>query len=110
MLAAKTYLTDLVGKIDTLVLGCTHYPLLTETMGHIFNDIKMINMGEACAQTVKKRLANIKSSVINRATHKYYVTGSSENFSALGRRIIEEEIHAEKVNIENTSNKRKSGA
>src|SRR5436190_14230036 len=54
---AATYLANLRSKVDTLVLGCTHYPILRtviqETVG---DDVQLIDSGEATALEVKALL------------------------------------------------------
>jgi len=57
-LIAKEYLFPLtLNKIDTLVLGCTHYPLLKETIDLVTNhSLTLIDSGEAAARTVLKML------------------------------------------------------
>ena len=39
----KTYLDDFNEKIDTLILGCTHYPLLKEAISKIYPNIKIVD-------------------------------------------------------------------
>src|SRR5438128_1335114 len=51
---AGTYLNDLQSKIDTLVLGCTHYPILREVIQKTVGDeVTLIDSGEATAAEVK---------------------------------------------------------
>ena len=57
--AAKTYLADLRGKIDALVLGCTHYPLLTDALTHALGDITFVNPAIATAQATKDLLTEL---------------------------------------------------
>lgn len=57
-LTAKEYLTPLKeAGIDTLVMACTHYPLLAKVIGEIMGDgITLVNTGEAAAAVVKNML------------------------------------------------------
>lgn len=59
-LTAKEYLTPLKeAGIDTLVLACTHYPLLTKVIGEIMGEgITLVNTGEAAAAVVKDMLSD----------------------------------------------------
>jgi glutamate racemase len=90
--AAETYLSHLRGQIDALVLGCTHYPLLTEALTPIFGGIKFIDISEAAAQAAKQRLfqLNILSDGKAPTFHKFYVTGPAEVFRATGSLILGE--------------------
>ena len=90
--AAEEYLGDLKGTIDSLVLGCTHYPLLAEILREVLGDVKLINIGEACASAVKKQLDN--SAACGVPSYKYYVTGAGENFRDSGSRIMGEDVIA----------------
>ena len=54
---AETYLQDLRAGIDTLVLGCTHYPILREVIQQTVGDgVQLIDSGEATAVEVKSLL------------------------------------------------------
>lgn len=57
-LTAKEYLTPLKeAGIDTLVMACTHYPLLAKVIGEIMGEgITLVNTGEAAASVVKSVL------------------------------------------------------
>ncbi len=58
-LIAKEYLAELLdSRIDTLILGCTHYPLLKPTIQEVVGDtVVLIDSAEAVAQEVKTYLA-----------------------------------------------------
>ena len=57
---AREYLTELHDyKIDTLVLGCTHYPILADVIKKVMsNKVELIDSGIASAEVVKKELAD----------------------------------------------------
>ena len=59
-LTAKKYLEDLKkDDIDTLVLGCTHYPLLADVIGRVMGEnVKLINSASEVALAVKEDLGN----------------------------------------------------
>ena len=97
--AADTYLADLRGQIDALVLGCTHYPLLTEALTATLGDVDFINIGEATAQAVQKKLASLGllANENSPATHKYYVTGPDEVFRTTGSFILGEACEPENL-------------
>jgi len=95
--AAQTYLSDLRGQIDALVLGCTHYPLLTTTLKHILGDIQFINLAESAAAATKTCLANKLNGCDTPPTHQFYVSGSTEIFKKTARNIFNEEIEPLKI-------------
>ena len=54
--AAENYLADLRGKVNALVLGCTHYPLLTDTITQVLGDITYVNPATATAEATREKL------------------------------------------------------
>src|SRR5438067_2394860 len=97
---AATYLADLRSKIDTLVLGCTHYPILRnviqETVGE---EVKLIDSGEATASEVKALLKNkglarltpptgaLERQLCDDLDH-FYVTDAAERFARVAERFL----------------------
>lgn len=64
---AEEYLAELKNRnIDTLVLGCTHYPLLSRLISEILNGIPLIDSGEHAAVTALRLLAERKMLVEER--------------------------------------------
>ena len=54
-LVVKEYLDELINKgIDTLILGCTHYPLLKDTIKFLYPNIKIVDSSKATAQFLKE--------------------------------------------------------
>ena len=76
-LAAEEYLKDLKkNRIDTLILGCTHYPLLSRTIGEVMGDgTTLINAGASVAQRVKDVLDSYKlSNVQEKEPYRHFYT------------------------------------
>lgn len=73
--------------IDTLVLGCTHYPLLQPIIQDFFGQkVHLIDPGVETAKTVKRYLSNsnLLNDKPNRSTeHVLYTTGSAEKFEKI---------------------------
>jgi glutamate racemase len=89
----REYLAPLLRqRIDTLVLGCTHYPLLKEAIGKVTNGkISLIDSAESCALYVKERLAALKLLSTNRrhrGTIQPFVTDEVERFDELAARFL----------------------
>ncbi|TAK65453.1 MAG: glutamate racemase [Bacteroidetes bacterium] len=91
-LIAKEYLFPLkLAKIDTLVLGCTHYPILSETISAVLGgEITLIDSGEATAKEVERLL--IEQQLKNASTHKanlqFYVSDIPHKFTEIGERFL----------------------
>jgi glutamate racemase len=92
----KEYLKDLnKNKIDTLVLGCTHYPLLKDALaGAIGSKVKLIDSASATAKSVAKLLK--EKDLLNQKTKKgkyeFYVSDSPEKFKKLGRQFLGKDL------------------
>lgn len=91
VLLAKEYLRPLQdAKIDTLILGCTHYPLLQNIIQQIMGDeVALITCGEAVAE----ELSGLSDS---KEEDHYFVTDLTSRYDALAKKIMGENIHLEK--------------
>lgn len=85
-----TYFAD--KDIDTLVLGCTHFPLLDQTIGKVMGDkVTLVNSGAVAIENVSAMLdeLNISNpSPIDRAKDEYYTTGDVKAFRTLASRWL----------------------
>jgi glutamate racemase len=104
-LIAQEYLKPLIkNKVDTLVLGCTHYPLLKNVISKIMEGkVKLVDSAEATAKEVKKVLT--EKSLLNRKneTHlrKFFVSDIPDRFVEVGRRFLKGKItEVERIDIE----------
>ncbi len=91
-LVAKEYLEPLKkDNVDTLLLGCTHYPLLTDVIREIMGDINYVDasaeVGAELAQDLKDRGLDNSS---GGGTTAIYLTDLSMNFKAIGERFLGE--------------------
>lgn len=105
-LVAEEYLAPLKkGGVDTLILGCTHYPLLKNVISKYMGfDTKLIDAGEAAAKYTQRYLTenNMKNSSAHRAKYSYFVSDSTDNFAHLGSLFLQKEIGemVNKIDIE----------
>jgi len=102
---AKKYLSPLKDKgIDTLILGCTHYPLLKELFLRIMGqEVSLIDTAEATAKAVERTLMEKKllRKGKHKAVYKFFVSDDPEKFLQLGRKFLGKNIDkAERVNLE----------
>jgi glutamate racemase len=99
LMVAEKYLGELRRKrVDTLVLGCTHYPLLKGVIRKVMgNDIHLIDSAQETAKEVLKVLSEKKLLSINRERGglQFFVTDDPERFKTMGFRFLE--IELEKV-------------
>jgi len=103
-MVATEYLSELKNEdIDTLVLGCTHYPLLSETIRKVMGDeLVQVSSAEELALALKKMLAEKSLHTEATGAHYHYFTSDSvEKFKKLGKMILGEEIDpVEKVDLD----------
>lgn len=90
--AARGYLLPLrEAGIDTLILGCTHYPLLSGVISYaIGEDITLVSSAEECAKEVYATLldAGLLRTGPRQAQLRFLTTGSPELFAGIGRRLM----------------------
>jgi glutamate racemase len=99
-MVAESYLKDFRSSIDTLVLGCTHYPILRSVIQEsVGEEVLLIDSGEATAVEVK---ALLKDKVLARLTpgtgalerhlcddlDHFYVTDAAERFARVAERFL----------------------
>ena len=93
---AHDYLAPLIAaKIDTLVLGCTHYPLLTGVISYVMGDeVTLVSSAEETAKDLYRTLVeqNLLNNSTAPVTHKFVATGNADKFSALARRFLGPEV------------------
>ena len=91
-LAAEEYLGPLKAEgIDTLVLGCTHYPLLKPVLAEVMGKaVTLIDSAHETAQEVDRVLTKngIRNAAGGAAGIIYYVTDAPERFKAVGERFL----------------------
>jgi len=102
---AEKYLSPMKDEgIDTLILGCTHYPLLKELLSRIMGqEISLIDTAEATAKAVERRLGekNLLRKGSRKAVYKFFVSDDPEKFLQLGRRFLGKNVEkAERINLE----------
>lgn len=103
-IVAKEYLEKIKASgADTLILGCTHYPLLKEVIGKIMGEgVNLIDPGQVTAGYVRDYLDKNNMRSQNRGNYKFFVSDRPDNFKKLAsdflQRPIDDEI--EKIDIE----------
>ncbi len=95
-LASRTYLTGLrEEKADTLVLGCTHYPLLKEIIAEVMGTgVRLVDSAEETASTVADilRSGGMLRPSSEKGNHHYFVTDVPAGFIRIGKRLMGGEL------------------
>jgi glutamate racemase len=102
---AEEYLKELrEDKVDTLVLGCTHYPILSEVIQKVIgNNVKLIDSGVASSEVIKFQLEklNLLSDSHKAGSQEYYVSDIPAKFKEVAELFLGKEIdHVYKVDLE----------
>jgi len=90
---AEIYLQPLLDSgIDTLVLGCTHYPILRATIEHVVgDDVAVVDSAETTAECVRQML-NGGGQAILPVQHTFLVTDAAERFRRIASEFLEQDI------------------
>lgn len=102
---ARRYLEVLkeVG-VDSLILGCTHYPLLRDTIGKVMGDgVRLVNPAYETARSLGFLMEehNIKASSNHKATYDFYVSDGAQKFKNFANSILPLNIEwIDEINIE----------
>ncbi|MCU1634199.1 MAG: glutamate racemase [Micrococcaceae bacterium] len=93
---AEKYLSPLQDAgIDTLVLGCTHYPLLTGVISYVMgDDVTLVSSAEETAKDVYRALVShgLERKSAAPAVHRFIATGDAGSFEVLARRFLGPEV------------------
>ena len=94
---AREYLQPIMHvEVDTLVLGCTHYPLLTGVISYIMgNEVSLVSSAEETAKDLYRVLvekALLREAGSNAPVHKFLATGDTQSFEILARRFLGPEV------------------
>ena len=86
----------LAADVDTLVLGCTHYPLLTGVISYVMGDgVTLVSSAEETAKDVYRTLVAHgleRDPRLGPPTHRFLATGDASSFATLARRFLGPEV------------------
>jgi len=89
---ARDYLDPLKRTdVDTLVLGCTHFPLLAPAIGQVMGRrVRIISSAQETAREVAETLEARRqvAPAGNVTRHRFVTTGDPEEFARLGSRVL----------------------
>ncbi len=104
-LVAEEYLAPLKkAGVDTLVMGCTHYPLLKKVVRDVMGpDVSLINPAEETAIDLMQALDqhNLQNELRSRSQYRYYVSDNADKFSKVGGNFLNRSVfNIDKIDIE----------
>ncbi|MDO5034292.1 MAG: glutamate racemase [Actinomycetaceae bacterium] len=91
--AAREYLAPIkAAEVDTLVLGCTHYPLLSGAISYVMgDDVQLVSSSESAARDVYRRLVEedkLRDPALGIPEPHFSVTGDEKKFAPLAQRFL----------------------
>lgn len=93
---AESYLGEIRDSgVDTLVLGCTHYPLLTGAISYVMgSDVTLVSSAEETAKDVYRTLVehDLLRTSTTKPTLRFLATGDEKSFGILARRFLGPEV------------------
>jgi glutamate racemase len=98
-LIAEEYLAELKGQVDTLILGCTHYPLLIDVIADIMGDgVTLIDAGKETAIVTAKLLSEKDILCIRdcKGSSLFFVSDCTDDFTKLAGIFLKQPIHSVK--------------
>ena len=99
------YLREILSKdskIDTLVLGCTHYPLLAKKIEQVAGSIQIIAQGALVAESLKDYLVRhpeYRKQLSENSTCTYLTTENADRFSQSASTFLSAPIHAQHIDL-----------
>ncbi len=100
----RYYMDDFVknNRLDTVILGCTHYPLIKENISRIYPDLKIVNPSSVVIGEIEKILRDRDQLAENSDfTNVFYASDLSENFINMIDHIFEDVDEHKKVKFVN---------
>jgi len=92
-------------QIDTIILACTHYPLLINKIESFLPDsVRLVAQGDLIAESLEDYLhrhPEIETRCSKNASCRFYTTESEEKFATMASLFLKGNIDVERVNIEN---------
>lgn len=91
----KKYLSSLKGNVETLILGCTHYPIIQKQIAEIMGKkVNLIDPGKCVAEEVKNFLVenNMQNVQKSKGGVEYYVTDMTERFTKVAETFLGSKI------------------
>lgn len=98
---AKEYLSPLKGKIDTLILGCTHYPFISEVIKKVMGEVEIVTSSEATAEVCRQYLKEKDMLSLEGGRILFYTTDEPDCFIEIASSFLQIDIdQVERVEIE----------
>ncbi|MDR1540254.1 MAG: glutamate racemase [Clostridiales bacterium] len=102
-ITAEIYLQELLDKeIDSLILGCTHYPLLINCIKDVVGPVRIINAAESTARRLKSFLSSnhLENPSRSPTSPKFFVSDNTKKFDRISSLVLRQNFSASIIDIE----------
>lgn len=102
-LVVEEYLTEIKNEgVDTLILGCTHYPLLNKVISDFMGeDVALINSGAQIARCLSKQFGHLMDSASEKLGEcRYFVSDNIESFTNLASLFLQRDVNGQVIKID----------
>jgi glutamate racemase len=103
-LTAEKYLKELIEKgVDTVVMGCTHYPLLRQCLQSVVgNEVRLVDPAYETAMAIKEYLVknNMLRVAETKPQHSFFVSDTTDMFEKICSKALEKRYSTEEIDIE----------
>ncbi len=101
-LVAEEYLAPVLAKqVDTIILGCTHYPLLKAAIAELCPGITLIDVGQQAACNVSRALTESGlAATAGEPEYRFYVTDTTDTFAHYGSLFLNQPIQGQVERVE----------
>ena len=104
LMVAQRYLESVCARdIDTMILGCTHFPLIKKAIGTVVGEkVRLIDSGKETARYIAESLrkADLLCEENHRPTYSYYVSDSIDGFTSVAELFLGGDIDGEVQRID----------
>lgn len=101
-LVVEEYLSEIKeAGVDTLILGCTHYPLLKKAIADFMGSgVELIDSGAQIAKAVKSGYPDLMTGRDKRGKYRYFVSDDVDNFEHLASAFLQCDVNGQVMKID----------
>ena len=109
LIMTREYLSPMLSQsIDTLIMGCTHYPILAPSIAEVAgNAVTLIDPGVATAGEARRTLEQLDllNSASSLPRHEFYLSDFPHKFIEVGERFLGHKLdHVHRITLEELAN------
>ena len=102
LVAERSLASVKAAEVDTLILGCTHFPIIAPIISQVMGDsVQLINSGKEAAHSLSKMLKekNLLKSNMTPASYHFFVSDTPQNFSAVAEIFLGHPVSGDTMQI-----------